>query len=415
MVVAILTDTDPDQLTWEITDANNGVLATGGPTAGQASVLVTDTVCLGNTPTSACYGFRLMDSFGDGIVGGNWQLKTTDGKVLLGDDFANGANSPSLSPANPSYTAHSYCLPVGSANIAAKSCGIFNYTMNSLVYSSIVAGATSYQFEFSDPDAGFLRRIAVPNGQVRFNQMVTSPLTPGVKYFARVRSNAAGAIADAHFGGGCEVGMTSTLPCTELISAPTYGHSCNEDRAFNTNSSFIYALPVVGATEYRFHITIASEGYDETFIRSTYILQLKWNATVAPPLVNGSTYNVEVKAKVGTLYTSCGNVCTVTINNSASRPAASMATTNGPVTLWPNPVRESQVNLSIDGIQDADQQITVDIQDIYGKEVFAKEYGNSGDRFSTILDLPSDIASGVYMVAITVNGQRTVQRLSIIK
>ncbi|MEO5586019.1 MAG: T9SS type A sorting domain-containing protein, partial [Flavobacteriales bacterium] len=69
----------------------------------------------------------------------------------------------------------------------------------------------------------------------------------------------------------------------------------------------------------------------------------------------------------------------------------------------------------IDGIQDADQNITVDIQDIYGKQVFAKEFGNSGERFNTILDLPSDIASGVYMVNITVNGQSTVQRLTIIK
>ncbi len=88
---------------------------------------------------------------------------------------------------------------------------------------------------------------------------------------------------------------------------------------------------------------------------------------------------------------------------------------NSTATLWPDPVLESQVDLSIDGIQDADQNITVDIQDIYGKQVFAKEFGNSGERFSTILDLPGDIASGVYMVNITVNGQRTVQRLSIIK
>ncbi|MEO5584724.1 MAG: T9SS type A sorting domain-containing protein [Flavobacteriales bacterium] len=92
-----------------------------------------------------------------------------------------------------------------------------------------------------------------------------------------------------------------------------------------------------------------------------------------------------------------------------------MMQVSGTATLWPDPVLESQVDLSIDGIQDADQNITVDIQDIYGKQVFAKEYGNGGERFSTILDLPGDIASGVYMVNITVNGQRTVQRLSIIK
>ena len=127
----------------------------------QANALVIDTVCLGTTVESACYGFKLTDSYGDGIIGGNWQLQTTDGKVLLGDDFANGSNSPSLTPAYAGYTGHSFCLPPGPANIASKSCGIFNFSMNSYVYCRNVAGAGSYQFEFSDPDAGFIRRIAV--------------------------------------------------------------------------------------------------------------------------------------------------------------------------------------------------------------------------------------------------------------
>ena len=158
-------------------------------------------------------------------------------------------------------------------------------------------------------------------------------------------------MASAHFGAGCEVAISSTVPCTELISAPTYGHSCGEERAFNTNNSFIYALPVVGATEYQFRIFIPSEGYDETFIRSTYILQLKWNNR--PPMVNGSTYSVQVNVKVGTEYSGfCGQTCTITINNGNPRPEASMAQATGTATMWPNPVRESQVNLSIDGIQD---------------------------------------------------------------
>ncbi len=415
VVVAINTDASPSEIGWEITDASNTVIATGGPST--ISGLDLETVLLDVNPVSACYGFTLTDSYGDGISGGSWQLRSLSGRVLLGDDFDNGSDSPSLTPAYAGYTEHSFCLPLGNSHTAAKSCGRFNFIMNSKVYCNNAPGATSYQFEFSDPDAGFIRRIAVPSNSVRFSQMQTSPLTPGVKYFARVRNNGSGAMASAHFGGGCELGMNlpATVPCTELISAPTYGHSCNETRAFNTNNSFIYALPVTGATEYQFRVYNTNEGYDETFIRSTYILQLKWNIGVAPPLANGSTYNVTVNVKVGTLYSGfCGNVCTITINNPA-RPDASMTQTAGTATMWPNPVRESQVNLSIDGIQDADQNITVDIQDIYGKQIFAKEFGNSGERFTTILDLPSNIASGVYMVNITVNGQKTVQRLSIIK
>src|SRR5690606_34616459 len=112
-----------------------------------------------------------------------------DGKVLLGDDFANGSRSPTAIPANASYTQHSFCLPTGPANIAPTECGIFNNALGNKVYANKVIGASNYQFEFSDPDAGFMRRIARPYNYVHFWDMVTNPLIPGVKYFARVRTD----------------------------------------------------------------------------------------------------------------------------------------------------------------------------------------------------------------------------------
>ncbi|MBZ0204774.1 MAG: choice-of-anchor J domain-containing protein [Flavobacteriales bacterium] len=417
-VVAINTDSDPGQLSWEFTNASNTVIATGGPTV--ANGLDQQTVLLSATPVVACYGFKLMDSFGDGILGGNWQLRTTGGKVLLGDDFAGGADSPSTTPQYWAYgTHHGICLPEGPANIAPTECGIMNNTLLNKVYCNKVTGATKYQFEFADPDAGYIRRIARNRNYIVFQEMQAVPLTPGVKYFARVRTDRDGPMVSAHFGAGCEMGLgvPQVVPCTELIQAPAYGHSCNETRAFNTNNSFIYAQPVVGGTEYQFRLINTQEGYDQTFIRNTYILQLKWNNNVAPMLVDGYTYNVQINVKVNGLESGfCASACNITIDNSGNRPEASMTQANfGNATLWPNPVRESQVNLSIDGIQDADQQITVDIQDIYGKQVLAKEFGNSGERFNTIMDLPSDIANGIYMVNITVNGKNTVKRLSIIR
>src|SRR5690606_207667 len=202
-----------------------------------------------------------------------------------------------------------------------------------------------------------------------------------------------------------------------------YGHSCNETRSFNTNNSFIYATPVEAASQYEFHITNAGEGYYQTFVRNTYILQLKWNSSVAPPLVNGSTYNVEVRAMVSGMWGSfCGSTCTITIDNGVGqeRPDALTEQAVDNATLWPNPVRDGQVNLAIDGLStgsgaDAQQQITVHVSALVGKRVFAQECSNSGEHFSTILQLPGDIASGVYLVNITVNAQSTVQRLSIVR
>ena len=421
VIVTILTDFNGSETTWNIYDINNSVVASGGPYTGQNFTLISDTACLGATPVNSCYRFILSDGFGDGLHGlGHWSLSNLAGKLLLADEFKTGLTSPPASPVSPGYPGHTFCYPEGPADIASTECGIFDNMLGNKVYCNKVTGASNYQFEFSDPDVGFIRRISRPYNYVQFWDMVTSPLTPGVKYFARVRTDRDGPMLQAHFGSGCEMGLSlpQVVACSELISSPAYGHSCDESRSFNTsaNNSFIYATPVQGATEYQFRIKNINEGYDHIFIRSTYILQLKWNNTVAPPLIDGNTYNVEMNVKVNGLYSGfCASTCDITIDNSIQRPEASITQALGTATLWPNPVRDGEVNLNIDGLVDAEQSITVDIQDIYGKQVFAKEFGNSGERFNTILNLNSELASGVYMVNITVNGERTVQWLSIIR
>ncbi len=416
VVLKINTDANADQLGWEFSDDSQNPIAVGSLSASDNNSAVVREVCMEDHDAGpACYGFRLTDSFGDGITNGGWELRTTDGKLILGDSFASLGNSPADPSATVSYgTTHGFCLPLGPVNILANECGIFNNALGNKVYCNKPVGATQYEFEFSDPDAGFLRRVTVNRNYVIFSEL-GSNITPGLKYFARVRTNVAGPLASAHWGSGCEMGLgvAEVVTCSELIQAPAYGHSCNESRAFNTNNSFIYAKPVNGANEYQFRIYNLNEGYDQTFTRSTYILQLKWTNMVAPALVNGSTYSVEINTKVNGLYTGfCPSSCTISIDNSIPNMEQIAF---GEATLWPNPVSDGQVNLIIGGIQDADQHISVDVQDLYGKQVFAQEFGNSGERFNTILQLPGDVASGVYLVNITVNGQRTVQRLSIIR
>ncbi len=419
VVLQITTDGYADEISWQFTDDAHNQVAAGSLTAADNNSFVSRTICLDAVNIGdACYGFRIFDSSGDGIAGGSWELRTTSGKLLLRDDFAAGSLSPASPSASLSYgNSHSFCLAEGPANIATSECGIFNNGLGNKVYCNKVTGATQYQFEFTDPDAGFMRRITVNRNYVIFSEMVSSPLTPGVKYFARVRSNVAGPITGAHWGSGCEMGLgvPQVVVCSGLIPAPNYGHSCNETRAFNppANNSFIYATPVVGGTEYQFRIFNTGEGYDQTFTRSTYILQLKWNSDVAPPLVNGSTYNVEVNVKVNGVYTGfCPGSCAITIDNSLPRLELNGF---GEATLWPNPVHDGQVNFGLSGLQDEEQQIAVEILDVYGRLAYAKRFENSGRLFSTILQLPGDLASGVYMANINVNGVKSVQRLSIVK
>jgi len=420
VVVSITVDNNALDLSWQITDASNAVIASQALTMADDNTNYSKTVCLGNTPVSACYGFRLLDSYGDGLSGvGGWELRTTDGKTILRDDFASGSASPASPAASAGYgTSHSFCLPLGTAHIAANECGIFNNDMLSKVYCNKVAGASQYQFELSNPDAGFLRRTTTSRNYVRFDEMAANPPVPGVKYFVRVRSNAAGPLASANWGSGCEMGLgiAETVTCSGLIPAPAYGHSCNEERAFNKNNSYIYATPVVGADEYQFRIFNLDEGYDQTFTRSTYILQLKWNSSVAPPLINGYTYHVEVNVNVNGVYSGfCPSSCTITINNNPA-PAGRMviAEAQPEFSLWPNPNDGERVNVAVEGLAQDITTAELRLMDLTGRLALASTLPVADGHINQVIEL-GGAANGTYLLQITAGGNTYTHRVVVNK
>jgi hypothetical protein len=82
VVVEMTTDEYPNEVTWEITNENGNVVASGGPygnpavTNGQNPVDVYETHFL---PSTGCYTMTMIDEFGDGLQGSQWG--GTDGYV----------------------------------------------------------------------------------------------------------------------------------------------------------------------------------------------------------------------------------------------------------------------------------------------------------------------------------------------
>ncbi|MBL7964710.1 MAG: T9SS type A sorting domain-containing protein [Flavobacteriales bacterium] len=424
--VVIRTDNFGGQIGWDIIDGFGFPVASGGlstfPTVpyGNNTTYI-ENFCL-STTFGNCYSMFLYDINGDGMCcangSGSWELRDWNNNLILRDLFAStpdGSASPTWAPSSPGYVnGHEFCLPKGPADIEPARCNIFTYTMLSKVFSVPVAGATNYQFEFTDPDAGFRRRIAVPRNWVQFSELAaTNPLIPGVVYFARVRvDQGSPGFNDDNFGAGCDMGITGAPNCTSLINQLTLPtHSCNVVKSFGFSDK-IWTYPVVGATNYRFRFTNAGEGYQRVVGRTNYVCPLNW---LNQPLVNGSTYQVDVEVRVSGVWSGyCGGVCTVTIANPTAqggRVADGLSTDQ--VELWPNPVSDGQVNLRILGLTDREQQINVDVFDLYGKRVLAKHFENSGELFNTVLDLGRDIAAGMYQVNITVNDHTYTERLSV--
>jgi len=288
-----------------------------------------------------------------------------------------------------------------------------------MFFTTAVAGVLNYQFEFSDPDAGFVRRIGVPRNWVKFSEMVTNPLTPGTVYFARARADqGAPGYLDDHFGTGCEMALDANqVPgCTQLIdneALPT--NSCGVTKPFG-GSAKIWAVPVVGATQYRFRFSNVGEGFVRNITKPSYVCLLNW---VTFPLVNGSTYSVTVEVFVNGVWGGfCGNACDVTILN----PPANLGRAaevdalpmNDGVELYPNPTRDGRATLRLNGLSEGDHAISVEVYDAFGKRVVNEQFRTGGDVFSTILQLDGTRAAGIYMVNITVDGTMTTKRLSVL-
>ncbi|MBS1581283.1 MAG: choice-of-anchor J domain-containing protein [Bacteroidetes bacterium] len=420
LVVSIRTDANGGQTSWQIYDSFFFTVAEGGPYTGQNNTTINTSVCLPTT-FGNCYSFYVFDSFGDGMCcangNGYWELRGISGALLLRDRFEatpDGYQSPAAAPQAPGYiNGHEFCLPEGPSNIMPDECGIFTNTLQSKVYCKSIPGASQYQFEFSNPDAGFRRFIAVPRNWVKFSEMVTVPLIPGVTYFARARvDQGAAGLADDHFGPGCEMAISTNLGCTSLIDdigQPT--HSCGVSKHFG-GSDKIWARPITGATQYRFRFTNAGEGFVRIMERPSYVCLLNW---VTLPLQVGATYDVQVDVLVNSVWSGfCGPTCQVTIVGPGSRPEARIAdTAEGQLNMWPNPVGDGRVNLRIDGLTEEHQRISVELYDLFGKKVMTQGFENEGPVFNTILHLPNTVAKGVYLVNITINGRTQVQRLSV--
>ena len=102
----VITDDFGSENTWEIIDANNQIVASGGPYANdQDGILFPTDFCL----ELGCYTLKFYDSYGDGMCceygRGSFELLDANGSVLV-----EGYNGPTNSGGNPEVQESNFCL-----------------------------------------------------------------------------------------------------------------------------------------------------------------------------------------------------------------------------------------------------------------------------------------------------------------
>ena len=176
--VSILTDCYPAETTWEVRDASGSVVQSGGPYA-DAQTQITEEFGL---PSTGCYSFIFMDSYGDGLNGafwsscgvdGNYSVSTSAGTIASNDgtiQFAQevaGANASTVSvdevAANaslnvyPNPTSDILNVNVSLVNAADLSLDVFNalgQRVMSKDFGTMMSGQVVHQLDLSGLESG---------------------------------------------------------------------------------------------------------------------------------------------------------------------------------------------------------------------------------------------------------------------
>ncbi|MCC6937152.1 MAG: T9SS type A sorting domain-containing protein, partial [Flavobacteriales bacterium] len=444
VLLEVQTNGSPEETTWEVVPVGGGpVLCSGGPYASQANTSITSQCCL----TIGCYELRVLDSAGDGMVGGGYILRDQAGRRII--DNRNNGGFTYVSEISDH---QGFCLPLGADRLIVASCDKeywvpFEYIVandNDAVSALWVdGGANSVQ----DPNTGYEMWFFSPNGDYsfrRFHSHATSDgfgpasatrachikinnwnsandIPVGMLLNVRVRSRVNS--TNSEWGPACRFRLDPALalcPPAQLVNAGPNNPllSCGVTRQFPSNQK-LYAWALSGANKYQFEFTLPAENFTTVKTSTTYYIKLNW---VADPLLHGRTYSVRVRISKnhGATWCTWGDYCDVSIDNSpeiaggGSQRDVMGATAEEPAMMvYPNPNRGEQMSISLTGFSQGNDMVTMEMYDLLGSRILTSNLNLTDGALNTSLDLPGSVRAGVYVIQISGNDVVRTQRVVI--
>ena len=270
------------------------------------------------------------------------------------------------------------------------------YSLCDIVVAFNVEGSEDFRWQFDDGGGSpIVYQRNAPNPGVRLSWV--NGLVPGTTYNVAVEVQVQGEWS----------GYSTILPITLALppnNVEVRSQFCGVTHAPN---AVILAQAVCAYDFYEWEFVNLTTGVTSTATRPNPGINLSWNQ-ITPALTAGD-YEVRVRVQQGGILGDFGPICTFTISGPGApadeTPAVRTLAENSSM-LYPNPNMGTEVRLELAGLGDDNHEVMIQIYDINGQLIQNEGFGHVGNSVSRLIHFNRNLATGMYMVHVVVDGER---------
>jgi surface protein len=313
------------------------------------------------------------------------------------------------SAASMTVTVNTCSVTVATTKLRNCDCGKLNFTLNAQFACNAVAGATQYQFEFTDVTTNLVYATAYSSGVICAPNMATPNLLWNTQYNVRARAKVGGVWGE--YGASCLIGLMQN---PALNGANNIGHTKLESKWCNklniSPTASISCNQVSMSSGYEFELTDSATQQVITKITNTKYLPL---ASLSPSVLPGHTYKVRARVRIYQTWGNFSDECRFVISNIltsrigdfedaseeidntiVSEEAVNDLLPSFDLMVYPNPM-DDEANILVSSSEK--MQVNINIYDISGKLVYEQSMSsNSSVRLQHL-----KLDKGVYLITAT--------------
>lgn len=278
-------------------------------------------------------------------------------------------------------------------SLLSSDCGMTGYMLDDYVTCEAIADAEMYQWKFENAAVGLFAEEFTIAG----NNSFQLGMIPGIQYGIALNISVK-VLYDGSwspYGETCTILLSQDIPTTQLVDS-----DCEAENI--SLSAMIQTEMITGASEYEWLFT--AEEFQETF--TSYLNSLTLSTDMG--LMEGESYHISVRVKVGESWSEYGATCTITLGIADFIDGFS---SSSELTIYPNPNNGEKIFIELGNLSATHSVSALELFSSTGKLIETFRLSDEVSLGRTEHQFENRLPAGMYVVRYTADGNTQEEKL----